>query len=201
MRFNFCGREFQMSQSIDALREHSGWFLGLGIIQALVGLVALGSPLMAGIASALVLGWLLVFSGAAQAAHAFQVREWGGFLLHLLGALLYVVAGMVMITRPIAGVLTLTLVLAIFLLAEGLSRIVLGFRDREAPGSTWFMFGGAMGAVLGLMIWLEWPASAIWAIGLMLGINLLFSGVTLISMALAVRGTPPSADDSAASTA
>jgi len=179
-----------MAGSIEVMREYWGWFLGLGIIQLLVGMVALGSPVMASLASALVLGWLLVFSGAAQGVHAFQVRGWSGFLLHVIGALLYVVAGIVMITRPIAGVLTLTLVLAIFLIVEGISRIALGIREREAPGSTWFIIGGAMGAVLGLLIWLEWPASAIWAIGVMLGVNLVFSGATLISMSLAVRSAP-----------
>jgi uncharacterized membrane protein HdeD (DUF308 family) len=163
--------------SLEAIRERSGWVLALGIVQIVVGVLAIGSPLVATLASALVLGWLLLISGVVHAVESFQVRAWSGFLLHLLGAILYMVAGLLVITRPVAGALTLTLILAAFLLVEGVSRMILAFQVRDH--------------VPGWPIWMKWPSSAIWAIGLMLGVNLLFSGTTLLMLALAARRTAP----------
>jgi uncharacterized membrane protein HdeD (DUF308 family) len=134
---------------------------------------------------------VLLFSGAVQLLHAFQVRGWKGFLLHLVGALLYLAAGVVIVLFPLGGVLTLTLFLAGVFLVEGVSRTMLALRMRPAQGWGWFLVGGLAGIVLGLMIWLEWPSSALWALGLLVGINLLFSGVSLTSLALAFRRAHP----------
>ncbi len=176
--------------SLEAIRARSGWVLVLAIVQIVVGVLAIGSPYVATLASAVVLGWLLLFSGVVHVVESFQVRAWSGFLLHLLGAILYVVAGLLVITRPMAGALTLTLILAAFLLVEGVSRMILAFQVRDhVPGWPMMLLGGLLGGLLGLLIWMQWPSSAIWAIGLMLGVNLLFSGTTLLMLALAARQT------------
>jgi uncharacterized membrane protein HdeD (DUF308 family) len=177
--------------AFEALRHRWGWLLALGLVQIAVGLFAIGAPVVASLASALFVGWVLLFSGAVQLLHAFQVRGWKGFLLHLVGALLYLAAGVVIVLFPLGGVLTLTLFLAGVFLVEGVSRTMLALRMRPAQGWGWFLVGGLAGIVLGLMIWLEWPSSALWALGLLVGINLLFSGVSLTSLALAFRRAHP----------
>lgn len=178
------------TNTLDTIRHHSGWFMLLGVAQILVGALAIGSPLVATLASAVFLGWLLMIAGCVQAVQAFEYRVWQGFFLHLAGALLYIGAGVLVVTRPAAGALTLTLILAIFFVIEGVSRVMLGLRVRGTPGSTGLLIGGVLGAVLGLLIWLEWPSSAVWAIGLLLGVNLVVNGVTLISIAMAARRDP-----------
>ena len=175
------------SASLDTTRDHSGWFMVLGLAQIAVGALAIGSPLLATLASAVFLGWLLLIAGSVQAFQAFRYRIWHGFFLHLVGALLYLAAGVLVVTRPAAGALTLTLILAIFFAVEGISRVMLGMRVRGTPGSTGLVFGGALGTLLGLLIWLEWPSSAVWAIGLLLGVNLVVNGVALLSISNAAR--------------
>ena len=175
------------TDSIDSIRDHAGWFMALGVAQMAVGALAIGSPLVATLASAVFLGWLLLIAGSVQAVQAFRYRIWHGFFLHLAGALLYIVAGVLVITRPAAGALTLTLILAIFFVVEGISRVMLGMRVRGTPGSAGLLIGGVLGTVLGLLIWLELPSSAVWAIGLLLGVNLLVNGVALVSIAMAAR--------------
>lgn len=172
---------------IEAVHANWGWLLALGLAQVLLGFFAISAPFIASVASAVVFGWLLVLSGIVQTFHAFRVRGWGGFLLHLAGGLLYLAAGVLLVARPLAGALTLTLVLAIFFVVEGASRILLALRVRPMQGWGWFLAGGAAGVVLGGLIWAEWPASALWAIGLLLGINLLFSGFSCTTIALAAR--------------
>jgi uncharacterized membrane protein HdeD (DUF308 family) len=175
------------SDTLDTIRDHSGWFMALGVAQIAVGALAIGSPLVATLASAVFLGWLLLIAGSVQAVQAFRYRVWHGFFLHLAGALLYLLAGVLIVTRPAAGALTLTLILAIFFAVEGISRVMLGMRVRGTPGATGLVIGGALGTVLGLLIWLEWPSSAVWAIGLLLGVNLVVNGIALVSLAMAAR--------------
>lgn len=178
--------------SLEVIRERSGWVLALGVVQIVVGVLAIGSPYVATLASALVLGWLLVFAGVAHAVESFQLQAWSGFLLNLLGAILYLIAGFLVITRPVAGALTLTLILAVFFLVEGVSRMILAFRVRDhVPSWPMLMLGGLLGGLLGLLIWLQWPASALWAIGLLVGVNVLFSGMTHVMLALAARRMEP----------
>jgi len=175
------------SETLAAIRQHSGWFIALGVVQILVGMLAIGSPYIATLASAVFLGWLLIVAGVFQGVQAFRARAWQGFLLHFLGAALYLVAGVLVVTRPAAGALTLTLILAIFLTVEGVSRAVLAFRLRDHPGWAGLLVGGVLGAILGVMIWLKWPSSGLWALGLLIGVNLIFNGFCLIAIASAAK--------------
>lgn len=172
------------------LHDHWGWLLALGLVQVIAGILAVGAPMIATMASAVFLGWLFVFSGVFQLIHAFRVRGWQGFTLHVLGGIIYTVAGLVLVATPMQGAVTLTLMLALFFVIEGVVRCAQALRLRPGHRWGWFLLGGLSGIVLGLLILSEWPASGTWAVGLMVGINLILSGSTLASLALAVRQSP-----------
>jgi uncharacterized membrane protein HdeD (DUF308 family) len=171
----------------DVLRHHWGWLLALGLVQVVVGSTAICVPLLGTVASALFVGWLFLAAGVAQLVHAFQGRGAKGFFLHFLGGLLYVAAGTTIVLYPMTGALTLTVFLAVFLLIEGGVRIWLGLQLRPAEGWAWVLISGVLGVFAGAMIWSELPSSAVWALGTLVGINLLFSGVSLSSLALRAR--------------
>ncbi|MCW5889427.1 MAG: HdeD family acid-resistance protein [bacterium] len=179
------------------LHDHWGWLLALGIVQMIAGVLAVGAPVIATVAVAVFLGWLFIFSGVFQLIHAFRVRGWQGFALHVLGGVIYAVAGLVLVGTPMQGALTLTLLLAIFFVIEGVLRCMQALRLRPGHHWGWFLLGGLSGIVLGVLIFSEWPTSGTWAIGLMVGINLILSGSTLASLAMTVRKAPTGAPDAA----
>jgi uncharacterized membrane protein HdeD (DUF308 family) len=172
------------------LHDHWGWLFALGVAQVIAGVLAVAAPMVATMVSAVFLGWLFVFAGVFQLIHAFRVRGWQGFALHVLGGVLYTGAGLVLVATPMEGALTLTLMLAIFFVIEGVVRCMQALRLRPGHHWGWFLVGGLSGIVLGVLIFAEWPASGMWAIGLMVGINFIMSGSTLTSLALAVRQAP-----------
>lgn len=180
------------------LHDHWGWLLVLGIVQMIAGVLAVGAPVIATVASAVFLGWLFVFSGVVQLVHAFRVRGWQGFALHVLGGVIYTLAGLVLVSTPMEGAVTLTLLLAIFFVIEGVVRCLQALRLRPGHHWGWFLLGGLAGVVLGILIFVQWPTSGTWAIGLMVGINFIMSGTTLTSLALAVRRSPEAGTSAAA---
>jgi len=162
-------------------------FTALGILMIIVGFVAIGTPLMATLAMNIFIGWMLVFIGAAEVVHAFSSQGWGGFLWELLIGALTTFAGLFMVFYPLRGAVTLTLVLAIWLIVSGVMRIILGFGLRPAPGSGLVIFGGVMALLLGVIVYSEWPASSAWVIGTLVGIHLIFDGWGMIGCAAAAK--------------
>jgi uncharacterized membrane protein HdeD (DUF308 family) len=171
----------------DVLRHNWGWLLALGVLQILLGATAIGVPILATVATALFVGWLFLAAGVAQVVHAFRGRGNKGFLLHLLSGLLYLAAGGLIVLYPMSGAFTLTAILAAFLLVEGGVRVWLGLQLRPADGWGWVLVSGVLGVFAGAMIWSQLPNSAVWALGTLVGINFLFSGVSLVSLALRTR--------------
>ncbi len=176
---------------LDMARRNWGWDLVLGILLIVLGTVAIGHPYLMTIAAVLVFGWLLLISGVAQCVVAFQMRAWGGFFLHLLEGILEAVVGVLLIALPGKGALIMTLLLAAYLLVGGLFRLFAAIALRF-PGSGWVALGGVISAVLGVMLAAEWPSSAVWFIGMCVGIDLIFHGSAWIAFALAVRKLPTS---------
>ena len=160
------------------LRGRWGWLLGLGIVQIVTGVIALEIPAAASLASSLLFGVLLLVSAGAQLVHAIQVRGWKGFSFHALGAVLYGVAGAFILYNPLLGLVALTSLLVALFLTAGLVRIVLAIRLRAGDGWSWFLASGLVSVLLGALLLFHWPASALWAVGTLLGINLLFAGVS-----------------------
>lgn len=172
---------------MEALSRNWGWLLALSILMIILGLFAIGAPVVATITVQIMLGWLLVIGGIAEGIHAFMAQGWRGFLLELLSAILYLVVGILLLVNPVGGALALTIVLAVFLLVEGVFKITMAMRVRDHGGWGWLLASGILSVVLGLLIWAQWPASGLWIIGLLVGIQLLFTGWSLLMLALAAR--------------
>lgn len=168
-------------------RRHWGWLLAFAIVQIVAGAFAVAIPTLASLIAVAVFGWVMIVSAIFQIAHAVRVRKWPGFALHLLGGLLYAAAGVLALLYPFPGALALTLFVAGLLLAEGILRIVLASAVRPQEGWGWFLAGGIASIVLGGMLIFGWPSTALWALGLLLGVNLIFNGAMNASLALACR--------------
>jgi uncharacterized membrane protein HdeD (DUF308 family) len=171
---------------LSALR--AGWwlFLVVGILLIFFGLTALSSLIAASLATAIVIGILLLLGGLAETFGAFWSRAWSGFLLHLLSGVLSIVVGALFLRAPVGALVALTLLLACLLMVAGLFRISAALTYRFAAWR-WSLAIGIIDLILGVMIWMQWPASAMWVIGLFVGISLLFRGSHWIALALALH--------------
>jgi uncharacterized membrane protein HdeD (DUF308 family) len=172
-----------------AVREHWKAFLFEGILLVVLGLAAMIAPLIASLAFTIFLGWMFLISGVAGLAMTFWARQMPGFWWSLLSAALAVAAGLVLLARPAQGVLTLTIVIGAYFLAEGVTTIMYALEHRRELSErwSWMLFSGILDILIAAMIIAGLPGSAEWAIGLLVGINLLFGGASLIGMALAAR--------------
>jgi uncharacterized membrane protein HdeD (DUF308 family) len=156
-------------------------------------MVAVASPLMAAVAVNVLVAWLILLAGVVHIVVAFHAREAGSVIWRLLVGLAYLCLGVYLIARPVAGVASLTLLLASLFLVEGIFNIVLYFRAPSILRSGWFLLDGIVTLLLGLMIYMQWPSSSAWAIGTLVGVSLIFSGVTRVMVSLAVRKAATSA--------
>jgi uncharacterized membrane protein HdeD (DUF308 family) len=171
---------------IEEVREHRTWFLVVGILLIVCGTIALGSTFVMTLVSMVFLGWLLVFSGVLEVVHGFARRGWGGFFINLLGGILYAIAGMMFIANPGAAAITLTLLLAMILIAAGAFRLFVAFTT-PMHHRAWLIFNGAISVLLGISIAGSWPLSGLWVIGLFIGIDFIVDGWTEVMLALAAR--------------
>ncbi len=177
-----------------ALQVGWGSLLALGIVQALLGTVAIAAPQIATLVGIEFLGGILCMAGLAQAVWAFRVRSWRGFALTLFGALLNGGAGVALLLVPGDAAVAITLLLAAVLIVDGVARTALAVRSGGGHGRRWLLPAGLAGIALGVLLWWEWPSDAVWAVGLLLGTNLFLGGVALAALALASRGgSPPAA--------
>jgi len=172
--------------------DNWGWFLTLGIVLVVAGIAAIMFPLVSTIAAKIALGWIFLAAGIVMIIHAFSIQKWGGFLMELLLGVLYLFAGGWLAFFPFTGIVTLTILLAALFLLEGVLEVIMGFRVRPHEGWGWLVFSGLIAVAVGLLIAAELPSSAVWAIGLLVGVNLLSTGISFIVVALAgKRGTAP----------
>ncbi len=169
------------------IAEHWGWFLALGIVLVVAGIAAIAFPLVSSIAAKIFLGWLFLIGGAVVIAHAFSAPRWSGFAWSLLVGVLYLLAGAYLAFFPLTGLLTLTILITVLFIAEGIAEIAMGLQVRPHDGWGLMIVSGIVAIAAGVLIALGLPASAAWAIGLLVGINLLFTGWTYIFVALAAR--------------
>jgi uncharacterized membrane protein HdeD (DUF308 family) len=170
-----------------AIADNWGWFMTLGILMVLAGVAAIAFPLLSTIAAKIALGWIFLVSGVLLVIHAFSIQQWRGFLLGLLLGALYVVAGGWLAFFPLAGIVSLTILLAALFLAEGVLEVIMAVRVRPHEGWGWLLLSGLVAVAVGALIAAELPSSATWAIGLLAGVNLLSTGVSFIVLALAGR--------------
>jgi uncharacterized membrane protein HdeD (DUF308 family) len=174
-----------------AVREHWKAFLIEGILLAILGLAAIVVPPLASLAVTIFLGWLFLISGIAGLALTFWARRLPGFWWSLVSAVLAIVAGFILLTRPVQGTFTLTIVVGVYFVAEGVATIMYALEHRRELSHrwSWLLVGGLMDIIIAAIIIAGLPGSALWAVGLLVGINLLFGGATLIGVALAAHAS------------
>jgi uncharacterized membrane protein HdeD (DUF308 family) len=177
--------------TFERIQERRGWFLVLGIALVALGVFALGDTILVTLVSVVFLGWLLILSAIFQAVHWLRGREERHFL-DLLAFVLDFVVGVILLSNPAGGALAITLVLAVFFLVGGLMRLFGAFSS-EGPHRAWAILDGAVSALLGILLWVHWPSSALWFVGFAIGVGLIFRGWTWIMLALWLRRRSPQA--------
>jgi uncharacterized membrane protein HdeD (DUF308 family) len=172
-----------------SMQEHWVLFLVEGIILVILGLAAIIVPPLATLAVAIFIGWLFLISGIVGLVTTFWMRHAPGFWWSLLSAVLGIVAGVVLIGSPVSGAISLTLVLIVFFIIEGVASIMFALEHRRELSGRWgwMLASGIVDLVLAAIIFAGLPLSAAWALGLLVGINLVFGGSALVAMALHAR--------------
>jgi uncharacterized membrane protein HdeD (DUF308 family) len=181
-----------ITQELGLLQKHWRWFLVLGIAMVVLGLVAVSYACIVTVtmAATVLFGFFLVAGGIVEIIHSFWVGRWSGMLLHLLVGVLYTFVGIMVIDQPAEAAVQLTLLIAIFLMVTGIFRIVFAVAERFA-GSGWVLLNGVVTFILGLMIYKQWPDSSLWVIGLFIGIDLIFNGISWIMLSIGLQRFKP----------
>jgi uncharacterized membrane protein HdeD (DUF308 family) len=179
----------RMEEERQAIRGNWCWFLTLGSVLILAGILAISFPILATLTTVMVFGIVLMCSGVVEIVSALWARQWGGLFLHVLGGLLYLFVGLFLLERPGLGAAGYTLLMAMFFIAGGLFRIVSALNHRFS-GWGWTVVSGVVTLLLGMMIWRELPESALWVIGTFVGIDLVFNGLSWIMLGLGLRNLP-----------
>ena len=158
-----------------------------GIILFICGVLAITLPVASSVGIVIVLAWVIFFAGISHLIFAFQSHSIGGFLWKALLAIVYGFAGIYMLMHPLLGVISLTFVLAIFFLVEGVVEIIFYFKIRGTANAHWVLLDGIITLILGFLIWRQWPSSSVWVIGTLVGISLMFSGISRFMLSSDVR--------------
>jgi|HubBroStandDraft_6_1064221.scaffolds.fasta_scaffold07101_2 uncharacterized membrane protein HdeD (DUF308 family) len=182
------------ASSTEGLRSPAGlakkitvWYIVMAAVFISLGTLAIIEPMVAAIAVAFLAGWLLVFGGVAHVVTAFGGGGTKQVLIHALIGLLYLAGGIYFLMHPLLAVGTLTLVLASVILAEGVLEVLAYFRTRKEGASGWLLLNAVITLLLGGLIWVHWPSSSEWAIGTLVGVNLLITGFSRLMFGLAAR--------------
>ena len=169
-----------------AITRASGWLIAMAVAFIILGIFAIVEPGVAGLAVALLVGWLLIFGGGAHLLAIFSGGIGCAIWQAILG-IIYVIGGIYFLTHPLLGLRTLTLFLAGILLAGAVSEFIAYFQRRSEGGAAWMLLNGLITLILGAMIWRHWPSSSVWAIGTLVGVNLLMTGFSRLMLGIAAR--------------
>ena len=175
------------SVPVTLLKQGSKWGIIWGVLLILLGILAIAEPLLAAIALATFLAWLLILVGIVHVAVAFHSHSGTSMGWKLLIGLAYIFIGGYLLLRPLVTVATLTLMLVFLFLVEGLLDFMLWWKSRSSNGAFWILVDSIVTLVLGAMIYVRWPSSSVWAIGTLVGISMIMSGITRVMLSLAVR--------------
>ncbi|MCC5644446.1 HdeD family acid-resistance protein [Nostoc sp. CHAB 5824] len=160
-----------------------------GVILSILGVIAIAAPSLSTIFAETWVAVILIFAGFTKLVYATQTRHQGGFIWKLLLSGLYIATGVMLFVYPYTGILTLTLLLGSFLLAEGTFELILAFKLRPQQNWTWILGDGIITLVLGAMIWFQWPFNAPWLLGTLVGVSIIFTGVSRVMLSLNARST------------
>jgi uncharacterized membrane protein HdeD (DUF308 family) len=176
-----------MTADVNDVHRATTWSIVLSVLMIAAGVLAISVPAIASVTVTAIVGWLLVFSGLLHLAFAWRAGRPAAVLWEILLGIVYGAIGFYLLASPVAGLASLTLAIAIYLLIEGVVEFVLSFQLRPAPGSGWLLVDGIVTLVLAVMIWSTWPSSALWVVGTLVGISMFFSGVSRLMLSMAVR--------------
>jgi uncharacterized membrane protein HdeD (DUF308 family) len=169
------------------VRSVTTWSIALSVLMIVAGVLAIGAPMLAGVAVTALVAWLLIFSGVLHLVFAWRGGRARAVVWEILLGVVYGAIGFYMLSSPVAGLASLTLAIALYLLLEGVLEFALSFRLRPMPGSGWLLVDGIVTLLLAAMIFSTWPSSAAWVVGTLVGISMLFSGITRLMLSIAVR--------------
>ena len=169
------------------IKKASGWFIAMAILFILLGMMAIIEPAVAGWAITILVAWLLIFGGGAHFVAAFTGGGAGRVIWQVLIGIVYVLGGFYFLMHPLLALGTLTLLLAAIILLEGILEVIAYFRMRGESGSGWLLVNALITLLLGCLIWFHWPSSSVWAIGILVGVNLLMTGMSRLMFGLAAR--------------
>jgi uncharacterized membrane protein HdeD (DUF308 family) len=171
----------------ESVRKNAWLFIIQGVLMTVVGIAAIAYPLMTSVAVVVFLGWMLIVVGVVQGISLISAREAPHFWLQLVSVALACIIGAMMVSRPEAGLLALTLLVVVYFMVEGISKIVLALTVRPLPNWGWVLASGLLGVALSFYLWADMPITAAWLLGLLLGINLISEGVSLVVLAWQAR--------------
>jgi uncharacterized membrane protein HdeD (DUF308 family) len=183
--------------STDIKPESKGSLL-IGILLSVLGIVAIALPTISTIFAETWIALIIISAGVAKLLYAFRSRDQGGFIWKLLLSILYIATGVMLLVYPLTGLLTLTLLLGSFLLTEGVFELFLAFQLRPQNNWAWVLVNGIITLGLGAMVWFQWPFDAPWLIGTLVGVSVLFTGISRVMLSLN-PGSAPNQSDQAAS--
>ena len=176
-----------LGSGIAALHAKWGWIVALGVVYLITGFIALGSMMMATVASVLVVGVMMIIAGVTEVIGAFQMKSWGKFLIWALLGVLYVIAGFLTFENPLFAAVLLTLFLGASLIASGAVRLFLAFSMKRESPWVWVALSAVITLLLGLLIVARWPVNSVYILGLFLGIDLIMAGAGWISLGFSLK--------------
>ncbi len=179
------------------LAKSTSGSIWIGVLLIVLGIVAIALPTFSTIVAETWIALILISAGSAKLFYAFRTRNERGFIWKLLLSVLYIITGVMLFVAPLTGALTLTLLLGSFLLTEGVFELILAFRLRPQQNWAWVLGDGIITLVLGAMIWAQWPLNAPWVIGTLVGVSVLFTGVSRVMLSLNGRSPQTPADPAA----
>ncbi|WP_406733861.1 HdeD family acid-resistance protein [Vibrio scophthalmi] len=165
------------------------WFAIVGVLVSLAGIAAISLPVAAGITITTIVGGIFLFSGLVQAYHTFSIQGWKDKTWYVLSALLYIIGGLFILFQPLAGLVTMTMLMVVVMMFNGATRMIFGFRNRSLPGSSWIILSGLISLLIGgyFFSMLSDPAFSLSLLGIFVGISLIFEGVSFIFLGLQMR--------------
>jgi len=171
----------------ETVKKYSLWYLLQGVLMIVAGILALVYPLVASVAMVFLLGWILIISGVLQGIGLIGARDVPHYWLSLISAVLAIVIGLLLLRQPDSGLLVMTVLLIVYFMVEGISKVIFALTIRPFPNWGWVMASGIVGIVLAVYLWANMPVSSEWVLGILLGILLVSEGVALAYLAWKVR--------------
>ena len=172
---------------LDGIKENASVAVTAGVILLIMGVLALASPLVAGLSVTIMVGILLMIGGVGECFLAFKAGAFGKGLLIFVTGLLMALAGLYMVTQPGAGMMSLTMMLVIYLVVTGVIEVMIAFQARPEEGWGWLLFSAIMTLLLGAMLWRQFPLSGVWAVGVLFGVKMIASGWSLVFIGRSVK--------------